>query len=173
MSWTHEVPDSERSRPEWPGRKRGTRTQRERMVSRSWSGARVRRRMSVPSGGSSRVLRKALAASAIMRSASETTQSFMLPLEVSWRRRSASRIWSTLMRRSLDSGSMTMAPCWRRLSRSERLGQSLTSAAMETARWRRSSGWEPEMRKAWASLPWCHAREMRERAWSGAKAMGG
>lgn len=82
-----------------------TRTQREIMVWRSWSGWEVDRMSRHWLGGSSRVFRKALAASSFMRSASMNTAIFHFPSAARcWRKGSTARMSSRRMRRDLDLG---------------------------------------------------------------------
>src|ERR1700730_12265122 len=100
----------EKTRSDNPsGRRLGERkvriTQRERIVSSSASGNEVKSRSSDPLGGSSRVLRNALADCGIMRSASAITPNLSLPVVERIRSSSSSaRICSTKIRRDLGPG---------------------------------------------------------------------
>ena len=161
-----------RESPPACGRNKVRRTQRDLTVSRSCSGARESRRISVSGGGSSRVFRKELVASTVRRSASLRMMIFFAPslLEnCTWR--ITSRTGSILIRRIFDSGSSTIAPCFRKSSKVATPRQPFTRQAVPMATACRSAISGPLTKNAWASRSFSCAWRISARACSGANAM--
>ena len=122
-------------------------------------------------GGSSRVFRKALAASSFMRSASMKMAIFHFPSAAHcWRKGSTPRMSSRRMRRDLDLGRTSRQYSSRTPSR---WSARIPLISSSSCRIRRDAPWcsSPTMRRAWGSLLREKAVRSRSNAWDAVNAI--